>query len=319
MRIVIVGAGVVGTATGKGFARRGHAVSFVDVDVTRVDKLRAEGCAASTEVDLRGPAALVMLSVPTPAGPAGYDTRFLRSAATAVGLALPAADELPTVVLRSTVAPGTLERLIQPILEEGSGLSAGDGFALASNPEFLRAECALEDFLSPWMTVVGARSKRTRERLVELYRPFGGAIRTFADPAGAELVKITHNLYNAAKISFFNEIWLVAERLGLDADEVAQTVTSSAEASWNPTYGTKGGRPFGGACLPKDTRGFIGFARDIGVTVPLAEAVEQVNDHVAACANGRRVTDEHVNSETTLDLRDPAPALDHPIPPSTGR
>lgn len=312
MRIVIVGAGVVGAATGKGFARRGHAVSFVDTDVAKVDQLRADGFAASAELDLRGPAALVMLSVPTPAGPSGYDLGFLTRAATSVGEALRTAEELPTVVLRSTVAPGTLERLVQPILEDRSGLTAGDGFALASNPEFLRAECALEDFLSPWMTVIGARSKRTRERLVELYRSFGGEVRTFADPAAAELVKITHNLYNAAKISFFNEVWMVAQRLGLEADDVAHTVARSAEASWNPTYGTRGGRPFGGACLPKDTRGYVCFAKDLGVAVPLAEAVELVNHLVA----GQRGDEE---GDLAVDLREPAVTLDRSIPPTTWR
>ena len=74
MRIVIVGAGVVGTATGKGFARRGHAVAFVDTDVRRVDALRGEGAAASTELELSGPAETMVLSVPTPATPdCGYE------------------------------------------------------------------------------------------------------------------------------------------------------------------------------------------------------------------------------------------------------
>jgi UDPglucose 6-dehydrogenase len=308
MRVVIVGAGVVGAATGKGFARRGHAVTFVDVDVRRVDQLRAEGYAATAELDLRGPSALVMLSVPTPAGPAGYDLTALEGASTAVGEALGQAEELPTVVLRSTVAPGTCERVVQPILEDRSGLAVGDGFAIASNPEFLRAESALEDFLSPWMTVLASRSKRTRERLAELYRPFGGTLRTFADPATAELVKVAHNLFNAAKISFWNEIWMVAQQIGVDADDVAQTVARSAEAAWNPDYGTRGGRPFGGACLPKDTRGFVGFGHELGLQIPMAEAVERVNQLISEVDHGM-----------TVDLREGAPALGPVIPPSAGR
>jgi UDPglucose 6-dehydrogenase len=308
MRIVIVGAGVVGAATGKGFARRGHAVTFVDVDVSRVDQLRADGYAATAELDLRGPSALVMLSVPTPAGPDGYELGALKRATTAVGEAVRSAEEMPTVILRSTVAPGTCERVVQPILEDRSGLAAGDGFAVASNPEFLRAESALEDFLSPWMTVVASRSKRTRERLTELYRPFGGMLRTFADPATAELAKIVHNLFNAAKISFWNEIWMVAQQIGVDADDVAQTVARSAEASWNPAYGTRGGRPFGGACLPKDTRGFVSFAQELGLQIPMAEAVERVNQLVAEVDHG-----------LTVDLRERAAALNPTVPPSTGR
>jgi UDPglucose 6-dehydrogenase len=246
-----------------------------------------------------------MLSVPTPAGSGGYDLTALKRATTAVGEALGSAEELPTVVVRSTVAPGTCERVVQPILEDRSGLAPGDGFALASNPEFLRAESALEDFLSPWMTVVASRSKRTRERLGELYRPFGGRLRTFADPATAELVKVAHNLFNAAKISFWNEMWMVAQQIGVDADDVAETVAHSAEASWNPGYGIRGGRPFGGACLPKDTRGFVAFGRELGLRTPMAEAVELVNRLVDADDHG-----------LTVDLRDREPALGPTIPPA---
>ncbi len=284
MRIVIVGAGVVGTATGKGFARRGHAVGFVDTDVRRLDVLRGDGFAASSEPDLSGPAALVMLSVPTPSTGAGYDLGAVRAAAASVGEALATADELTTVLVRSTVAPGTLEGTVQPILEERSGLRSGEGFTVASNPEFLRAECALEDFLNPWMTVIGARSKRTREKLTELYRPFGGELRTFANPAEAELVKLVHNVFNATKISFFNELWSVASQLGLNADDVAETVATSAEASWNPRYGIRGGRAYGGACLPKDVAGFLGFARELGVDAHMAAATRAVNDRLRAQA-----------------------------------
>ena len=180
----------------------------------------------------------------------------------------------------STVPPGTCNGVVKPILEETSGLRMGDGFSLASNPEFLRAACALEDFLHPRMTVVGSRSKATLERLSELYQPFGGELQTFDDPATAELVKVSHNLFNATKISFWNEIWLLSQQLGLDGAAVAETVSRSAEASWNPAYGIRGGAPFGGACLPKDTRGFIAFAQEAGVAVPLASGVETVNEQL---------------------------------------
>jgi UDPglucose 6-dehydrogenase len=291
---VIVGAGVVGTATGKGLARRGHAVSFVDVSSDRIDALRSEGLAASDTVDLSGPETAVFVSVPTPSGPApaGYDLSSLSRAVAAIGSAIAGADEFPLVVTRSTVPPGTCEGVVRPVLEETSGMRQGDGFSLASNPEFLRAACALEDFLHPRMTVIGSRSKATLERLVDLYRPFGGEVRVYDNPAMAELVKITHNLFNAAKISFWNEVWLLSEQLGLDGGAVGEAVALSAEASWNPGYGIKGGRPFGGACLPKDTRGFVAFAEEAGVQVPLAAAVERVN--------------ELVGGALSIDLRDHA-------------
>jgi UDPglucose 6-dehydrogenase len=166
------------------------------------------------------------------------------------------------------------------VLEEASGRRLGPGFALASNPEFLRARSADEDFLHPWMTVIASRSRRTQERLVALLAPFGGELQRFDEPAVAELVKCSHNLFNAAKISFWNELWLVARRLEVDIDVVSRTVARSAEGSFNVLYGTAAGSPYDGACLPKDAKGFLGFADGIGVPMPLLEAVEAVNEHV---------------------------------------
>jgi len=307
-RIFIVGSGVVGTATGRGLARVGHAVTFVDVDPERVAALRAEGRDAVRSLDLRDqPDAFVFLTLPTPHHGHAYDLTALRQGARAVGEAIAQADRqagdagaahtaaVHTVVVRSTVPPGTTAGVVQPILEECTGRAEGTGFALAANPEFLRAACADEDFRWPWMTVVGASRKRTAERLADLLRPFGGQLRVFDRPETAELVKCAHNIYNATKISFWNEMWLVATELGLDHDEVAGTVAASAEASTNPLYGIRGGAPYGGACLPKDTQGFLGFATELGVTMPLLSAVVEVNDRLAA----------HVATELdTLDTLD---------------
>jgi UDPglucose 6-dehydrogenase len=185
------------------------------------------------------------------------------------------------VVVRSTVPPGTAEQVVQPLLEMRSGKTPGEGFTVASNPEFLRAASAVEDFRHPWMTVVASRSARTRERLGELLQPFGGDIRFFSNPAEAELIKCAHNIYNATKISFWNEMWLVTKELGLDLDPIAQTVARSAEGSLNPLYGIRGGAPYGGVCLPKDTQGFLGVADSMGLRMPLLKAVVEVNDQMA--------------------------------------
>jgi UDPglucose 6-dehydrogenase len=275
--ITVVGSGVVGTATGRGLLAHGHSVTFVDVSPDRVEALRAEGLDASPTVDLTGPERFVFLTVPTPSGPTGYDLSVLSAAVGDVGSALRAATAVHTVVVRSTVPPGTCESMVRRGLEDASGMVAGEGFLVASNPEFLRAASALDDFLEPWMTVVGSRSQRAREGLVDLLSPFGGELRCFDDPAPAELVKCAHNLYNAAKISFWNEIWQVSRHLGIDADAVAATVARSAEGSTNIEYGIRGGAPFGGACLPKDTAGFLGFARDLGFDMKLLAAVMAVN------------------------------------------
>lgn len=278
-RIFVIGSGVVGTATGRGFIEAGHDVSFVDVLPERVAALRAEGLDARTEVDLVGePAAFLFLTLPTPNAGNSYDLSAFRAGTNSVGAAIAEASAVHTVVVRSTVPPGTCESLVLPILEQASGKRVFDGFALASNPEFLRAASAIEDFRWPWMTVIGSRSKRTVERLQELLAPFGGEMRVFDQPAYAELVKCAHNIYNATKISFWNEMWTVSQELGLDHDAVATTVARSAEGSINKEYGIRGGAPYGGVCLPKDTRGFLGFGSSRGLQLPLLEAVVEVNE-----------------------------------------
>src|SRR5829696_4227440 len=208
--------------------------------------------------DHRRPARPAVVRLPDPADPQPghrYDLSAFVDGTRAVGRALAGASAFHTVVVRSTVPPGTCEQVVQPLLEQDSGKRVNEGFALASNPEFLRAATALEDFLFPWMTVIGARSRSTVDRLCGLTQSFGGEVRTFDNPAAAEMVKCCHNIFNAAKISFWNEMWLVCQRLGLAADDIATTVSRSAEASTNPDYGIRGGAPYGGACLPKDTKG----------------------------------------------------------------
>jgi UDPglucose 6-dehydrogenase len=254
-------------------------VTFVDISRRRVQQLRARGLDARTELDLaQEPPSFIFLTLPTPNVGLQYDLSTFTEGTAAVGRALTAAQNRPTVVVRSTVPPGTTEGVVQPLLEKHSGKTLGMGFALAAAPEFLRSASAAEDFRNPRMTVIASRSARTVARIRELLAPFGGDVRTFPDPASAELVKCAHNLYNATKISFWNEIWLVAQRLGVEADPIAAAVARSAEASTNPHYGIRGGAPYGGMCLPKDTCGFLGFAAGIDLEVPLLRAVVEVNE-----------------------------------------
>jgi UDPglucose 6-dehydrogenase len=255
-------------------------VTFVDVDTRRVRALRDEGYAAVDDVVLPGDESFVFLTLPTPNDGRRWDLGPFVRGTRRVAEAVRDSQGFHTVVVRSTVPPGTADEVVGPILEEVTRGHPAERFGLGSNPEFLRAASALEDFLHPWMTVIASRSKRTLERLEDLFRPFGSAIQRFTDPRVAEFVKCAHNLYNATKISFWNQMWQVGTRLGIDVDQVAKTVAMSAEASYSPEYGTQPGAPYGGACLPKDTKGFLGFARDVGVEVPLLEAVDEVNEQV---------------------------------------
>jgi UDPglucose 6-dehydrogenase len=281
-RIYIVGAGVVGKATGQGFAGMGHSVTLVDVVPERVDALRAEGLDAQIGLDLRGESeAYIFLTLPTPHVGKAYDLSAFEQGVRDVGKALADADAVHTVVVRSTVPPLTTEKLVKPLLEAASGKREGVDFCLANNPEFLRAASAADDFRWPWMTVIGARNKRVQERLTRLLTPFGGELRVYDNPTTTEMIKCAHNIFNATKISFWNEMWQVCQQLDINHDDVATTVARSAEASYNPLYGIRGGAPYGGVCLPKDTNGFLGFASGLDMTLPLLSAVVQVNEDMA--------------------------------------
>lgn len=301
-QIVIMGSGVVGTATGKGFAKAGHDVMFVDIDLQRVQDLRSEGYEASETLELGSEPSVIFLTLPTPDNGREWVLAPILSGAETVAEAIRDSDGFHTVVMRSTVPPGTTEAKIQPLIEKVSGKVEGLGFAIGSNPEFLRAKSAYEDFINPWMTIVGARSPRTRERLIDLLQPFGGEMRAYDDPAQAEMIKAAHNLYNAAKISFWNEMWQMCQVLDLDARAVAETVARSAEGSFNPNYGIVGGLPYGGACLPKDTKGFLGFAREVGVDMKMLRATDAVNETMKAIV-GQGATDRVIDV-TDVEIAD---------------
>ena len=281
-RIVIVGAGVVGQATGKGFAKKGHCVRYVDINHQTIERLRALGLDALTAAELDWRAVdVVMLAVSTPSVDDRIVLDYIEAAALDVGRGLAQAEQFVPIVVRSTVPPTTTEQRITPILERASGKRAGIDFGVAMNPEFLRAISSEQDFARPWVTVLGARDHRTAEILDELYAPFGALI-VRCTPTEAEMIKYVNNVYNAVKISYFNEVHAICEQLGINSNLVGAAVARTAESMWNPLYGTRGGVPYGGACLPKDTVAFLQFARDLGMEHQLLEATINVNRRLAA-------------------------------------
>jgi UDPglucose 6-dehydrogenase len=282
MNIVVLGSGVVGEATGRGFIRKGHTVTFVDVKAETLSKLQSQGLDARTsdKVDWNT-TDIVMLAVSTPTVDGKIVLDHIESAARDLGEHLQHISNYVTVVVRSTVLPGTTEHRIKPILEMASGKVAGTDFGLAMNPEFLRQVSNTQDFDRPWITVIGAYDEKSARALKELYLPFG-SITVECTTTEAEMVKYTSNLYNAVKISYFNEVHAMCEQLGISSGVVASTVARSAESMWNPLYGTRGGVPYGGACLPKDTEAFMRFVRDQGFENLVLEATIEANDRLKA-------------------------------------
>ena len=286
-RIFIVGSGTVGAATGRALGHAGHRVTFVDSDPRRVTGLVNEGLDARADLDLAGePESFIFLCTPTRTVAGRHHLADVAAGAEAIGRAMARGDCPHTVIVRSTTPPGTTRDLVRPLVELHSGRREGTGFSIASSPHFDSRNGAYRsgrhalETVRPPLTVIGADTERVQNAIRDLLSPLvppGGQLRLLEDPAEAEMVKCVHSLFNATKISFWNEIWRVCDRLGLDPDEVASTVATSVEGSLNPEYGIWGGAPYGGNQLPGDTHGFLGFAEEIGLPMPLLSAVVGVN------------------------------------------
>ena len=279
-RMLIVGSGIVGSATGKGFARKGHDVTFVDINPQAIERLRGEGLAAVSYAEVDWNAIdIVMIAVSTPSRGDKIVLDYIESACRDIGAGLAKTINRISVVVRSTVPPTTTEKRLTPILEQASGKQAGVDFGVAMNPEFLRQVTNEQDFFRPWITILGASDRTTAELLDELYVSFGALI-VRCTPTEAEMIKYVNNCYNAVKISYFNEIHGICQQLGIDSNLIGAAVARSAESMWNPLYGTRGGVPYGGACLPKDTVAFMQFARENGFEHLMLEATIAANEHL---------------------------------------
>jgi UDPglucose 6-dehydrogenase len=311
-RIVVVGSGVVGQATGKGFTKKGHSVSYVDINPQTIERLRAAGLRAmtSSEVDWNE-VDVVMLAVSTPSSGDKIILDYIEAAALDVGRGLATTSNYVTVVVRSTVPPTTTEQRITPILEQASGKRAGVGFGVGMNPEFLRQVTAEQDFARPWITVLGSSDRHTAELLDTLYAPFGALI-VRCTPTEAEMIKYVNNVYNAVKISYFNEVHAICQQLGVDSNLIGSAVARSAESMWNPLYGTRGGVPYGGACLPKDTTAFMGFVREHGFEHLVLEATMESNRRLEARIPAVASPDKIEDALATASQSQPSVPLEAP-------
>jgi UDPglucose 6-dehydrogenase len=281
----VIGAGVVGQATGKVFAEHGHRVTFVDIKQTILDDLCAQGhtVAQPHRMDHIAPADAFFVTVPTPTGDTGLDTTYLEQACVPIGESLRERnpDAYPVVVFRSTMLPGTTRTLLIPALESVSGKRAGADFGVCYNPEYLRARQASQDFRRTTLVTIGCADAGADdlavERLTELYKPFGAAKKLLLTYEEAEFQKYVHNCYNAVKISFFNEMRMAAKGLGIDPDASFEATAVSAQANWDPWYGVADQGAYGGACLPKDMNAWINFAERRNLPTYLTHAAREIN------------------------------------------
>ena len=279
MRISIIGSGVVGKATGIGFHKFGHEIIFNDINGKSLASLREEGYKVTEDINEAVRSSTIsFICVPTPTRARKIVFSYVKEATVSIAKALHKKDRTyHLIVVRSTVLPTTTRTRIIPFLEKHSKLKAGKDFGVCVNPEFLRQATALQDFLNPSRIVIGELDKQSGDLLENLYAPFKAPIiRTSLDTA--EMIKYVANCFLTTKISYFNEVYLICKKLQLDPHLVAEAVALDPRIG---NYGIYGGRPFSGACLPKDLEAFINFAKKKGVNPKLLEAVNYVNKKIS--------------------------------------
>jgi GDP-mannose 6-dehydrogenase len=294
MNISVFGLGYVGTVTAGCLARHGHSIVGVDVQAQKVEsfnqgvppivepgvaellieakkggRLRAtQDCAEAV-----GSTDLTILCVGTPSSVSGMlDLRYVRQVMGEIGASLRARPKPHSLVLRSTMLPGSTGRLISEFCE---GLTGGGGLAVYYYPEFLREGSAVADFEKPSLAVVGTEDGTPPPDVLraELFGLEAAVVRWET----AELVKYACNAFHATKIAFANEIGRVSKQRGIDAREVMGLLCRDTRLNLSAYY-LKPGNPFGGSCLPKDVRALTQYGRGEGLQLPLLENLLPSNE-----------------------------------------
>jgi GDP-mannose 6-dehydrogenase len=240
---------------------------------TATGRLRAttETTSAIYETDLS------FVCVGTPSLPNGnLDLAHIRRVCEQIGQGIKGKSARHTVVIRSTIVPGTMERIVIPTLEEFSGKMAAIDFGLCYNPEFLREGSSVKDFYSPPKTVIGELDKTGADLLAEIYGGLDAPlIRT--DLKTAEMVKYVDNSWHALKIGFANEIGNLSKAFGIDSHEVMNIFCQDHKLNLSRSYLTPG-FAFGGSCLPKDLRALAHQAKTHDLHLPILTSILPSNE-----------------------------------------
>jgi GDP-mannose 6-dehydrogenase len=298
MRVSIFGMGYVGTVSAGCLAQSGHEVIGVDPVRTKVDLINAGQSpiieaeigeiiaeavktgrlrATDNQDEAINQTELSFVCVGTPSQANGnLDLTYIRRVCELIGKALKKKTARHTVVIRSTILPGTMRNIVIPTLEENSGKKAGTDFGVCNNPEFLREGSAVTDFNFPPKTVIGEMDHTSGELLATLYAKLDAPfIRT--DLETAEMVKYVDNSWHALKIGFANEIGNLCKSFGIDAHAVMKIFCQDKKLNISPAY-LMPGFAFGGSCLPKDLRALAYKAKMHDLQLPIMSAILPSNE-----------------------------------------
>lgn len=296
MKIAVFGLGYVGIVSAACLARDGHEVTGVDPQPAKVAMVRegrspivekhvdgllaearADGRLAATTSAAEAVAAtdLAFVCVGTPSRRNGsLDTSAVERVCEEIGAAVAAQGRPYTVVIRSTILPGTMRNIVIPALTRAGDAVAGL-LKIANNPEFLRESTAVFDYDNPPKTVVGSDDPATAAAVLGLYAALPGP-KIAARLEVAEMVKYADNVWHATKVAFANEIGNIAKAVGVDSWEVMDIFCQDTKLNIS-TYYMKPGFAFGGSCLPKDVRALTFKGRDLDLDLPLLNALIPTN------------------------------------------
>jgi GDP-mannose 6-dehydrogenase len=298
LKVSIFGLGYVGVVSAGCLAQSGHEVIGVDRAPTKVDLINA-GQSPIIEADIGGiicaavkggrlraladpvqavaETELSIVCVGTPSQLNGnLDLTYIRRVCEEIGLALKRKAAHHTVVIRSTILPGTMRRVVIPVLEEYSGTRAGIDFGVCNNPEFLREGSAVMDFKFPAKTIIGQLDRASGDALAALYAKLDAPlIRT--DMETAEMIKYIDNSWHALKIGFANEIGNLCQALSVDGHKAMEIFCLDKKLNISPAYLVPG-FAFGGSCLPKDLRALAYTAKSHDLELPILSSILRSNE-----------------------------------------
>ncbi len=297
MKITVAGAGYVGLVTGACLAEMGNDVLCLDTDAEKI-RILNEGGIPIYEPGLKEMVAknvaagrlgftmdaqraihhgaLQFIAVGTPPGADGSaELQYVLAAARSIGRHM---NEYKVVINKSTAPVGAADKVRAAITEELAARGAAVPFAVVSNPEFLKQGAAIQDFMRPDRVVIGAGDERAIRLMRTLYAPY---IRNHdrllvMDVRSAELTKYAANAMLATRISFMNDLAVLAEQVGADIESVRVGIGSDSRIGYSFLYAGCG---YGGSCFPKDVKALIETARTFGHHLKILDAVEKVNEH----------------------------------------
>lgn len=298
MKISVFGLGYVGAVSLGCLAKDGHTVVGVDPNVAKVEMINAgrspiveesigeilaDAVANNLIKATTDPAIAVresdisLVCVGTPSQPNGsLNLDFVKTVCSEIGAEIAKLDRRHTVVMRSTMLPGSMRDIVIPALQESSGKKAGVDFGVCNNPEFLREGTAVYDYFHPPKTVIGELDTRDGDTVAAIYKNMDAPlIRT--DVNTAEMVKYVDNVWHALKVGFANEIGNISGQLQLDGQEVMRIFCEDTKLNLSSYY-LRPGFAFGGSCLPKDLRALTYKASRLDVDVPILNSILASNE-----------------------------------------